>query len=384
VISTIGTLQVNIVATTDKLVKGLNSASAYLSKFANQTKYFSAGAALAVGGLFKWFDSVGSELHDLSEATGISVENLDFLKYAAEQSGTSLETLTKAARELINQGISPDRFEEIASKIAAIEDPVTRAQVAMARFGKRSALALLPMIRDLPALKKRFKELGGPFTQKMVDDADALGDSFGDLLRSVSKVAFAIADSLTPTVISLTDFITKHTGAVKEFVERHGTLVFIVVGATAALAAMSPVLYSLSVAVGVAAGAFKVLGAAMLFASANPYVAAIAAIAAAVVALVAVLEHFFGVWTKFKKTIGLGGDIATPGIQAGAAPHGATVAWEAGANAPAASNEVAKNTATTNDKLDELIMAMKARRAAETQQAQEQSPPVQLAIAGVR
>src|SRR4051812_28253390 len=112
--ATIGSLQVNIVANTENFTKGIQSVQKMAKSLRQNIQFVGAAAGGALVGIFSMFESVGSQLHDLSEVTGINVEKLDFLKYAAEQSGAGLETLTKAARELQTKGIDPNRFEEIA------------------------------------------------------------------------------------------------------------------------------------------------------------------------------------------------------------------------------------------------------------------------------
>ena len=55
-------------------------------------------ATVALGYLQKIFVGLGSELHNLSLKTGISVKALAGLKYAAEQNGASLGTVEMAIR----------------------------------------------------------------------------------------------------------------------------------------------------------------------------------------------------------------------------------------------------------------------------------------------
>lgn len=212
------------------------------------------------------FANSGSELHDMSKQMGISVEMLSEMKYAAEQSGTSLRALSLAARQLQKKGISPARFFEVAESVAAIEDPVKRAQLAMERFGARSGTSLLPMLEDLPQLRAQFKLLGIGMSTQNAAAADALGDAFGDAKAQftalINQVGAAIAGPLT-------DFLVRSQGVLAwtiEFIKQNPVLVQGIASLTAGIAAASVA------ALG--------LGAALTVLSANPIVIAVGAIGA--------------------------------------------------------------------------------------------------------
>jgi hypothetical protein len=211
-VATIGSLAVNIVATTDKFIAGIHNAQGVLAGFVKKTSLAGAAVTAAFAGMLKKFESAGSQLFDLSKSTGLSVEKLSFLKFAAEQSGTSLSVMTKAARELQKDGIDPNKFEDIARSIAGITDPTKRAQAAFEAFGIRSGQALLPMLKDIPELQKRFQSLGGEFTTKMATAADSLGDSMGELRLVLSNIGHTIAAEVAPVVTDLTKFITDNVG----------------------------------------------------------------------------------------------------------------------------------------------------------------------------
>ena len=74
-----------------KFKKGAGKAFAAVRKAA--TGLAIAGAAAIIGfatGAIKNFADLGDELDKMSQRTGLSVENLSALKFAAEQSGASL------------------------------------------------------------------------------------------------------------------------------------------------------------------------------------------------------------------------------------------------------------------------------------------------------
>ena len=170
---------VEIFADDSKLVRGLKAAQAKLKNFgasvrAMGTKLMAAGAAVAapLAGMSKTFSDMGDHIAKMAARTGISVESLSELAYAADLSGTSLEGLETGVRKmqktLVNaaagsssaqdalkmlgltikdlDGMSPEQqFKKIADRISQIEDPTVRAAAAMEVFG-RSGTELLPMM----------------------------------------------------------------------------------------------------------------------------------------------------------------------------------------------------------------------------------------------
>ncbi len=305
--STIGSLAVNIVANTSKFNAGIKGVYNSIGGLTSKFSLIGSAVEASIGGLLTWFARSGSEIHDLSQVTGIAVEELDFLKYAAEQSGTGLEAMTKAARTLLQHGIDPNRFEEIATKIAGIKDPVQQAQSAMYYFGKKSGLAMRPLLKDLPNLKKRFEELGGGLTQQMVDDADELGDSWGDVMLAVRNVAFTIADILKPAIVSITKYIADHGKAVKQFVTEHQTLVIAIVAGITAFVILAPVLLAVSAAINAVISVVGALGIAFTILSANPIVLTIFAVVAAIAAMVYGLKEAYAWWQKLTGATSGGG-----------------------------------------------------------------------------
>lgn len=212
------------------------------------------------------FAHTGSALFDMSKRTGLSVESLSELKFAAEQSGTSLEAVEKASRELQKKGIDPKRFDEIANSIASLEDPTQRAQMAMEFFGKRSGTALLPMLEDLPQLRQQARDLGLVLSTEGAAGADSMGDAFdaakAQFVALVTQIGAAVAGPLT-------DFLVWSQGVLAwtiEFIKQNPTLVQGIAAVTSGIAAAS--------------AAALALGAALTLLSANPIVLAIGAIGA--------------------------------------------------------------------------------------------------------
>ena len=229
-------------------------------------KLGAAGAAITApfAAAIKTFADAGSELFDLAASTSVSVEQLSFLKYAAEQSGAGLTQIAQAARAMQGQGLDPRKFEEVALKIAGIEDPTKRAQAAFDAFGKRAGFLLLPMLRDLEALKMRFEELGGVMSSKSAAAADKLGDAFNDVKVVLLSIGNQVAEVLGPEVLKLTDYLVSNTKAIKEFVAENSRLVTILatggVGMTVASGFMTSLGVSITILTGLIHGLVAAIG----------------------------------------------------------------------------------------------------------------------------
>ena len=215
--------------------------------------------------------NVGSQLHDMSKRTGLSVESLSELKYVAEQSGTSLEAVERAARELQKKGIDPKKFDEIANSIAAIEDPTQRAQAAMKEFGKRSGTALIPMLENLAEGRQRARDLGLVMSTQNAQSLDNLGDALKDvkdqLIALAVNIGVAIAGPLTDFLIWSSYVLS----SVIAFIQNHQMMVQVIGAVIAAVFGVNAALYA--------------FGTLMTIITLHPIVAALTAIAAAVASI---------------------------------------------------------------------------------------------------
>ncbi len=265
---TIAELVAKISADTSALKKGLADSEKGIAKFGNktekETKSISAsfqtmgkafavvGASLtaAMGLAIKSFTATGSELHDMALKTGVSVEALAGLKYAAEQNGASLASVQMALRTMANtlndatdgletakrsltklglslddlKGLNPEQqFMKIASAIAQIPDPMTRSALAVDMFG-RSGTDMLPMLSGGAAGLRKLMEEGQKYSGITTENAK-LADEFGDNLQalktSVSGLFLALASNLVPTLQRLVSGITDTIGKMKDWAKEH-------------------------------------------------------------------------------------------------------------------------------------------------------------------
>jgi hypothetical protein len=213
------------------------------------TKMAVVGATIsaAIGMTVKSYADAGSAIYDLSQKTGIGAETISKLKYAAEQTGSSVEALGTASKilsgvifdaslgmksqqdrlkalnldykNLIN--LKPEeQFMTVANSIADLTNETEKAALAQDMFG-RSGTDLLPMLADgsqgLKEFADRAEELGVVFTDEAAAKADKLGDSLTDLQKSFeglrNEIGAVLGDALQPYIEDLTNTTTK----VREF-----------------------------------------------------------------------------------------------------------------------------------------------------------------------
>jgi hypothetical protein len=184
------------------------------------------------------FSSMGAGIDDVAKRTGASAEGLSQLKYAAEQSGATLEDVEKGMRKLgdvttqaangsksaqealakvgVTAGqlsaMSPeDRLLAIVQGLSQITDPAERASVAMDVLGKSGA-NLLPMMEDgaagVAAMMAEADALGLTLSGPQAEAAAAFDDAFAKLSATFSTFAKVVGSALAPVLADLMNFIS--------------------------------------------------------------------------------------------------------------------------------------------------------------------------------
>lgn len=256
----------------NKLMAGLAKVSAKLKAFGGSISSIgksmfalSAGGLAAFAGAAKLFADMGSKLNDMSERTGFSVEALSELSFAAEQSGASMEDLDSAIGKMQKtiagadeesqkavealgaleiqvedlQNLAPeDQFTKMSEAIADIDDPAKRTAAAMEVFGK-AGRKLIPMMKDLEALRKGARDSGLVFTREDAEKADAFGDKLDGLWSMFKRGIALIGGGMVPMFDALANVIGGAFRGAITWLRENQELVKIIGVATAALAAFS-------------------------------------------------------------------------------------------------------------------------------------------------
>jgi len=279
-----------------RLVKGLNDAAKRLDAFGKSLQgigtkmaMLGAGVVTPLAGAAKVFADMGSDMVDMSQRTGVSVEALSELGFAAEQSGADLGTLegslkkmqkmlfeaasgSQSAQEtLASLGLSvarlsklsPDKqFQLIADRISQITDPAMKTATAMAIFGK-SGTQLLPMLqggaKGIEELQQQARELGLTMATDDAQAAEAFGDRIDVLWKVLKKTVFTIGSALEPVLSSMIDATVRIVVATSDWIKNNKGLIVTVFKVGMAMAAVGAAI----VAVGTAAiGLSTIFGAA--------------------------------------------------------------------------------------------------------------------------
>lgn len=256
---------VNILGDASKLKGELDKADSHVSSFSEKLGKIGKIATIAgtaVTGAFTAIvfktAQVGDQFDKMSLRTGVAVEDLSALAYAADISGTDIETLEKGLKGLttvmddasrgVGEGMEAfellgisvidsegklrstvDVLKEAATKISAIEDPTKQAALAMDLFGSRAGPQLLPLLKEgeggIEELMNKAKELGITMSTEAASKAAEFTDRMTDLKGSLAGAGRTIGDVLIPAVIPLIEKVTEIVGKVVAWTKENPELV---------------------------------------------------------------------------------------------------------------------------------------------------------------
>lgn len=245
--SDLAKLVVKLEAQTAQYVSALESANKKLSKFQKDQEVSLGGigkafgavataAATALALLVKNAVDSADHMNDLSKATGVSVENLSRLEFAAKQSGGDLDSLSVGLKKLnlsiaeaagnaksdaalafSAMGVSvtdaSGRIKsadqvllQIADRFQTFRDGANKNEIAMALFGK-SFEKLIPLLnegsRNITEMGDRAAEVGAVISTDAAKAADEFNDRLGEMKAQVTGVGNQVAALLLPSFNAL-------------------------------------------------------------------------------------------------------------------------------------------------------------------------------------
>lgn len=253
-------LLITAVDQTRSAFDSIRSNLAKLGDESNRVKGLLAGlgVSLSVAGLaasIKSAIAAADEINKLSQKIGISVEALSTLRYAAQLSDASLETLQKGIKSLSQNiteastgvgegaqvfaalGIAVKNTDgslkttdtvllQIADVFANLEDGAVKTSLAVALFGK-SGMDLIPFLNQGAAginqLTAEAERLGLKLTTETVRSAEAFNDNLTALKAASSSLGISLARDFLPELINITN-------AMREAANEAGTLKALWVG----------------------------------------------------------------------------------------------------------------------------------------------------------
>lgn len=210
-----------------------SGASGGFSKFAGSAGGLISGlqslVPLATGAglvaMAKGAIDAADNFRDMSQKTGISVEQLSRFQQAAEKSGTTIDKVAgaaiklnkgladgKAAETLKEMGInaydasgklkSTDQIMlEVADKFKSMPDGAKKTALAMALFGKSGA-DLIPLLNGG---SEAIKSLSATMTTDFANKADEFNDKLVDLQTGLAKIGVELGAALMPILSATTD-----------------------------------------------------------------------------------------------------------------------------------------------------------------------------------
>lgn len=198
--------------------------------------------------LAKEASDYGSEIFDATQKTGQSAEVMSALKYAADQSGSSLEKISgsvakfttllglansgneKAKATLAQYGITATETDaaliQAIKTIAEMTSADQQAAAAAALFKDRTG-EVLPVIKsfdgNLPALISKLRDMGLIMSGEDAAAADEFGDQVDTLDRQFQTVKRTLGQELIPVFLDfgtqLSTWLVRNKGEVKEWSE---------------------------------------------------------------------------------------------------------------------------------------------------------------------
>jgi len=239
------------------------------------------------------FSAMGDKLDKMAQRTGVSVESLSELKFAAEQSGTSIDglgaSLFRMQRRVANatSGTGPavralkelkleakdlaalsteDQFLTIVDALAKMPNEARAAQMAFEIMGD-NARDLWPLLKKgadgIEALKARARELGLTISAADATKAAELKDRMNEARQAMARLSFEFGASVAPTLADLLKTFAENARAVKNWVEQNRGLILsvlqvagIVAGVGLAIVALGAVIGGLGAIIGTTVAAF--------------------------------------------------------------------------------------------------------------------------------
>jgi methyl-accepting chemotaxis protein len=254
----IGSASVEIFADDKEYQEGLKKAHKSLNLFDKNTQkiakragkaFIAGGVAItgALAGVVMQAAKAGDSLDKMSLRTGVTVENLSKLSFAAQISGSDINALETGFRFLARRmdetsqgvGIAKEAFEglgisvedstgalrpsvdvmkEAAAAISQIDNQAKQTAVAMDIFGARSGPALLPLLKQgesgINSLMERAEELGLVMSTDAAKASAEFTDRMTEMTETLKMAAFQMGSSLLPVA---QDLVNKFTDLASRF-----------------------------------------------------------------------------------------------------------------------------------------------------------------------
>lgn len=301
--------------------KNLQAFGANLQKVGASMAAVGASITAALGVAVKSLANAADVADDTAKRTGLTVEAVQELAYAAKLCGTDLGTMEialrtvqknmagtgqesatfKAALEGLGislkdlQQMSPqEQFDTLSQAIAGVVDPSQRAGLAMAVFG-RSGTALLPMLAEgadgIARLKQEAHQFGYVMDQETAKAGSDFNDNLDRLKGSVGGLAQQIVAGMLPGLNTFVRAMAEVVFGIKDWVSAHPGLTKALAWVAAGVGGILTVFGSLVAACGTFIALAPAIGAAFTVAT-GPVGVTVMAIAGLVTGIIALYKNW--------------------------------------------------------------------------------------------
>ncbi len=301
--------------------KNLQAFGANLQKVGASMAAVGASITAAFGVAVKSLANAADVADDTAKRTGLTVEAVQELAYAAKLCGTDLGTMEialrtvqknmagtgqesatfKAALEGLGislkdlQQMSPqEQFDTLSQAIAGVVDPSQRAGLAMAVFG-RSGTALLPMLAEgadgIARLKQEAHQFGYVMDQETAKAGSDFNDNLDRLKGSVGGLAQQIVAGMLPGLNTFVRAMAEVVSGIKDWVSAHPGLTKALAWVAAGVGGILTVFGSLVAACGTFIALAPAIGAAFTVAT-GPVGVTVMAIAGLVTGIIALYKNW--------------------------------------------------------------------------------------------
>lgn len=239
-------LVVRLEAETSKYMAGMEKAQQKLARFEGSTTRAlnkirdQILGAFTVKKIIEWGQSsidAADKMGKLAQSTGIAVDVISEVGYAAELSNISNEELAKTMQKLASSAVDATKagsaqekafkalgvtvtdasgqlketdqiLLDVADRFSQLEDGAQKAALAEDIFGK-NAQKLIPFLNQgragIEALRAEAKRLGVSLTDEAAKAAGEFNDNMTRLNKAASGVAATVTQKLLPYLIDLTE-----------------------------------------------------------------------------------------------------------------------------------------------------------------------------------
>ncbi|WP_436715821.1 phage tail tape measure protein [Roseiconus lacunae] len=288
----------------DRLAQGIRGLQSRMNRFAGSVGRLggiltasSLASAGVFGALSTTFAATGDEIDKMSARTGVAVQTLSGLGFAAEQSGANLSAversmfglsrsmldLSRGSGEAVDaygrlgitfrdvDGLSPEeQLFKVADGLAAVEDTSLRGALAQKIFG-RAGREMLPLLA-----------LGAEGIRELIEEADSLGrvlseddtkaaaeltDAMNRVQSVVKSVSITIGGALAPAFTDFANTVSNSSKFLTEYVRENESVVRGVFGVIAAVGIAGGGLLAFAAATKVASISLGAFGGAMAIVS---------------------------------------------------------------------------------------------------------------------